>query len=286
MLDILAMTLTGIMLAILTLCALFDIKTLEVPDWLTYGGIIIGIIIHSTISVLQTSYWPVLNSSIGIGAGFLIGALMYYTGQWGGGDAKLLMAVGALLGVEFDITSTSLAFLINLVFAGAVWGIGYLLVLGIRHARKALRVFNTLRKKHNKILLLNTVLAGIILTAALLTDYTLPLALLAFMTYALAYLGVFAKSVELACMHHWITPDKLVEGDWLVHPFMHDNKIIATPSKTGLSVQEVRALKDIDRTQGLGKICIKYGIPFTPAFLISYLFTLAFGNILLLAIHL
>jgi len=281
-----ALLIIGCMLIVLVLSALFDLKTLEVPDWVTYGGIAVGMIIHIVLTITQATYWPALSSGLGIGAGYLIGALMYYTGQWGGGDAKLLMAVGALLGVEFDITSASLAFLINLIFAGAIWGIGYLLVLGARHAHKSFRVFNTLRHKHNKALLLNTILAGIILAAALLTEYTLPLAALAFLCYGLTYLGIFAKSVELACMHHWISADKLVEGDWLVHPFMHGNKIIAKPSKTGLSIKEVRALKDIHKKQGIGKICVKYGIPFTPAFLVSYLFTLAFGNLLVLAIHL
>lgn len=286
MLESISFIITAFLLIILTLAALFDLKTLEVPDWLTYGGIALGIIIHIILSITQTTYSPMLSSILGTGAGFLIGALMYYTGQWGGGDAKLLMAVGALLGVDFNITSTSLAFLINLIFAGALWGIGYLLVLGIRHARNTLRVFNTVRKKHHKALLLNTLLAGIILIPALLTEYTVPLAFLAFITYALAYLGVFAKSVELTCMHKWINPEQLVEGDWLVHPFMHGNRIIAGPSNTGLTRQEVAALKTIHREHHTGNVCVKYGIPFTPAFLIAYVFTLGLGNLLLLAIHL
>jgi len=63
--------------------------------------------------------------------------LMFYTGQWGGGDSKMLMALGSLLGFTLDFKKDFLLnLLINIVIAGglyAVAGLGILVVFSKKY---------------------------------------------------------------------------------------------------------------------------------------------------------
>src|SRR3990172_8542318 len=109
-------------LFVLAVASYVDLRILEVPDWLNYAGIAAGIGIHLIFSLQQWSWWPIASSGIGLAIAFALACLMFYTGQWGGGDAKLLMAMGALVGFEADKFSFGANFLINLVFIGGAWG--------------------------------------------------------------------------------------------------------------------------------------------------------------------
>ena len=91
----------------------------------------IGIIGNLIDSYLAWSYWPFLLSMI-VGLLFLgIGFLMYFLGQWGGGDAKLLSAIGFLLPrlpPQFNPTlffPFPMSFFFNVFFVGAIYMILY-----------------------------------------------------------------------------------------------------------------------------------------------------------------
>ena len=110
-----------------------DLEKREVPDFLNFVLIAFGIAIGATTSVITWTIWPLLSAIGGLLIGYLIGALMYYTGQWGGGDAKMLMGLGALQGVaiigpaslwqgQFPLFFTTV---ITIFIAGAIYGLGY-----------------------------------------------------------------------------------------------------------------------------------------------------------------
>ena len=82
--------LIGLLIATMT-----DIKTREVPDWLSYSLIVIGLGVRLIYSLFEWNFSYVLFGFIGFGIFFLIALFMYYTKQWGGGDSKLLMGLGA-----------------------------------------------------------------------------------------------------------------------------------------------------------------------------------------------
>ena len=88
-----------IILVALIVGSITDFKKREVPDALNYSLIAIGIAFGLISSIFTWSPWPVLSSIGGLAGGYLFGALMFYTGQWGGGDSKMMMALGALLGL-------------------------------------------------------------------------------------------------------------------------------------------------------------------------------------------
>ena len=104
-------------LAVLIVASITDFKIREVPDWLSYSFIFIAILINIIISVIKSDYWFILNSLAGALFAFLLGLILFYSGQWGGGDSKIMIGLFTLVG--FNIPNFyicySTAFLIKLL---------------------------------------------------------------------------------------------------------------------------------------------------------------------------
>jgi len=132
-----------IALAVLVLGSFTDFRTREVPDWVNYGLIFIGVGLHGILSAVSWDYHQVLYSGIGLGIGIGVAFAMYYLGQWGGGDAKMLMGLGAVIGFDFS-EMFFLSFLINAFILGAVYGLCYGAVLAIKKRREFGKTFRRL----------------------------------------------------------------------------------------------------------------------------------------------
>jgi prepilin peptidase CpaA len=97
------MTVEGLMgvalicvLAVLLMpAAIIDLRTRRIPNKLSLAGILAGIAVHTFYSGLDGS----LESLGGMGLALVIGFLLYTIGWLGAGDAKLLAAVGAVVGL-------------------------------------------------------------------------------------------------------------------------------------------------------------------------------------------
>ena len=123
----------------------FDIKTQEIPDWLTYSLIIIAIVLKLLHS-LATNEWNFFYYGLLGGLIFFaIGSLMYYTKQWGGGDTKLLAGLGIAFTsyprflLNYLNPNLNFPFLftlfINILIAGALYGIIWTFVLAIKNKK-------------------------------------------------------------------------------------------------------------------------------------------------------
>ncbi len=270
-------------LFVLAVASYVDLRILEVPDWLNYAGIASGIGIHLILSLQQWNWWPITSSLIGLGIAFALACLMFYTGQWGGGDAKLLMALGALIGFEADKFSFGTSFLINLVFLGGAWGLIWTSGLAIKNAKIFWKTFRELshQGKYKRLRILTMITAVLLIIASfMLPEFQMEILIVALISYALCYLTIFVKSVELCCMHKWVTPDKLTEGDWLIKP-VKTGKTTLQPPKLGLEKKHVALLKKLYAQKKIDKVLVKYGIPFAPAFLLAFIAALVFNNIIL-----
>jgi prepilin signal peptidase PulO-like enzyme (type II secretory pathway) len=121
--------------AICLLAALFDACTTRIPNALTYTAILLGIAVNAAGSLLLLNHadtatrWlaaPTLSQSLlGFGACALVGIAGMVIARVGGGDIKLLAALGALLGLSqigyvliVALTVAALYALINLVVVG------------------------------------------------------------------------------------------------------------------------------------------------------------------------
>ena len=277
----LALTLTT--LFILIIATFTDLKTLEVQDWLNYAGIAAGIGIHMIFSLQQWNYWPIASSLIGFAIAFGLACLMFYTGQWGGGDAKLLMALGALIGFEASKLAFGTSYLINLVFVGGAWGFIWSAGLAIKDYKKFWKTYRATmqEQKYKKLRKLTFFTAGaLIVLSFIITSYRLELVILGLISFLLCHLTIFIKSTETSSMHKWVTPDKLTEGDWLLKPVTAGKQKIM-PTKLGLETEQVKILQKLYAQKKIDKVLVKYGIPFAPAFLIAFAITLYAGNIIL-----
>ncbi len=91
-----------ILLVIILIPAMYmDSKYGRIPNYLTIGGVLIGIsyhlIIHGTTGLIF--------SLKGLSIGFFLLIILYLFGAIGGGDVKLFAAIGALTGMSFVINS-------------------------------------------------------------------------------------------------------------------------------------------------------------------------------------
>ena len=113
---------------------LLDLKCRRIPNWLTLPAILTGLVLHTWLSGRDGFFFSA--SGLAIGIGLLI--LPFAMGGMGGGDVKLLGAIGALTGPVV---------VLKVFFVSAVLGlvVSLLLILGVsRHRRRWMSRF---RKK-------------------------------------------------------------------------------------------------------------------------------------------
>jgi prepilin peptidase CpaA len=110
-----------------TIGAVTDVRGKRIPNWLTYGGLVTALAVRS--AVLG---WPGLRGGL---VGVLVGGGIFYLffllGGMGGGDVKLMAAVGAWAG-----TVQALAILIAAAIAGGILAVCYIVFY-----RQVLRTF-------------------------------------------------------------------------------------------------------------------------------------------------
>lgn len=261
----------GIIIGTLT-----DIKKREVPDWVNFSLIGAGLGISLMYSIHLSNYWILLFSFTGLGAGYVLGAAMYYTGQWGGGDAKMIMGIGALTGLPFlpswwGQTPFFVLFLLFSVFAGAAYGVAWMIVLFVKHRKK---VTAHLSKKLRTKKMLRTRIAVIIsaIIIALVGVFmpgplTFMFVLLAALLYITFYFSLAVKAVEETCFIQQRAVGDLVEGDWMIEDVKKGKKILVEATSSGITKEQLSLLKK----HNIKEVTIKEGIPFVPSFLIAFI---------------
>jgi len=85
---------------VLLIASYTDLKTREVPDWVNFGLIGIGFGVNLLFSIIFFKINFIIASVVGFAVFFALAWIMFYTGQWGGGDSKILMGLGAVIGIE------------------------------------------------------------------------------------------------------------------------------------------------------------------------------------------
>jgi Flp pilus assembly protein protease CpaA len=272
----------------LLIASITDIKTREVPDLVSHGMIFAGIGIGAIYSAASQSWMPLAYAGTGFGLGFLVGVLMFYTGQWGGGDSKIVMGLGALLGAsvwnlgQFDF----ITFLLDSLLVGSVYGVGYSVLLALRAPKRFLaRLRETASEK--KIILYRRIIivfaaAGLLAAFLVPQDYRLVVFSFTAVVYLFFYLILAVRVVEKEFMIRETSPDVLTEGDWIAREVHVGKRYIAGPKDLGVSREQIALLKKLHKQRKISTVLLKEGIPFVPSFLIAFVLMLIFGNWLLL----
>jgi prepilin peptidase CpaA len=147
---------TQIMLLASLVClvaAISDLRTGRIPNWLTLGTLVLGTAAQVALSHLAYPAISVLlflaTSVLGIVFSALVPFLLWKKHALGGGDLKLLMAVGALLGPMLGLQVQLYAFLIALVIAPAQLAYRGKLLGTLKNA--SAMVVNPFRKKSRRV---------------------------------------------------------------------------------------------------------------------------------------
>jgi prepilin peptidase CpaA len=254
----------------LLLATWHDVRTREVPDTLSWGLIVVGVLGTLIYALLTSDLWFFLEHLIGFGIGAAVGFLMYYLRQWGGGDAKLLMGVGAIYG--FSWTNLQLpAYLLLLVLCGALYGFAVMIYLAIKFRKKFFPAFKSyLRTPTVHKLRITMVAIGVLFVVLMFfVPARTKFLLLALLTgiYLFMYSWIFLRVAEKELMVKEYPVGKLTEGDWIIQDVKVKGKLIVSKKTPGVTNEQIAKI----RKSSIKKVLVKEGIPFVPGFLIAFL---------------
>ena len=263
-----------------------DLKTREVPDWLNYGLIISGVVLNLMFSIIYSTYHFIINSIIGLSIFFGLAYIMFYTGQWGGGDSKMMMGLGAMIGIDVSFTTSQFlaGFFINALFIGALYGLLWSFFLVFKNRQKFWKEFGNFLKEKNVVRAKKAILLALVVLLLIFFiargNYKIFILSFAFLILLTFYLWIFVKIIEKIAMYKLIEPSKLTEGDWIANNIYVNGQYICGPKDLGIYQKQINKLVEFRKRGKVKKILIKEGIPFVPSFFVAFIFTILFGSVL------
>lgn len=248
-----------------------DFKRREVANWLNFSLIIFALAYRLFYSMFSSDYGFIIQGVIGVIIFLILGNIFYYSRLFAGGDAKLVIALGAILPLS-DIFKQNLNIYLFFIFSfllfGGIYGLIYSFFILARNRKLFSRNFNILVLKMKPIFyasfIISVILAFLLLAFNLKTLLLIPIIFL-----VSPFLLVYAKALEEAMVFD-VKTSKLTEGDWL-----YEEIIIKSKGKTikveagweGLNQKQIEILKKYKKS-----VKVKQGIPFTPSFLLAFIF--------------
>ncbi len=267
-----------------------DLKTREIPNWLNYSLIAIAISLRTMQSITTKDLYYFVYTLIGLFIFLAISSLMYYTKQWGGGDAKLLTGLGAIFAtypqslLKFFDPNLNIPFLvsffINLIVIGSIYGLIYAIALSIKNKNDFLKELKKTPKKGQKFVIITSLI--LIITSFIFSDIRTVLILTTITYLILYYLIILIKVTEKVCLFKKIPPEKLTEGDWVTDSIYDGKKLIYSSKSPCVNKKQIKQIIELKNKKKLKEITVKEGIPFTPSFLFALIISLIYGNIILL----
>lgn len=255
----------------LFIASYFDFKSREVPDILSYTFIASGLVFNAILSIIFWDYSYILFSVLGFLVFWGLSLLLYYAGQWGGGDAKLLMGIGGWYGLQFVAFPKIGLFFINLLVFGAIYGLVYGFVLVIINIKKILKFIQDKSDIKKQRFWVRIIAIAIFSTIFLVKERQLQIIilLLDFLLFFGYYSIVFIKALEKTVLLKKIPISKLTEGDWVTDEIKVKGKTIFKPKKTGITFDDIKLFKKYK----IKKTLVREGIPFIPSFFIAFIAT-------------
>ncbi len=111
-----------ILAALVVVAAVVDLRSGKVPNWLTYPAIAAGVVGHALTARLASGGGELglAGALAGFAVGFFPLAACWLAGGIGGGDAKLMGAIGALGGWRFALSTVVYGIIVAAIMAVVV----------------------------------------------------------------------------------------------------------------------------------------------------------------------
>lgn len=260
--------------------AYWDLRYTEFPDWLPYSMIILTVATKAVASFIANDWWILLNSLL-VGALFLgLGLLLYFSRQWGDGDAWLMGAMGFLLPVQMGFgAETILPFpmsvLFNFLFISLVYLIAYSVFLGLKNRSINKKYADVLRNEKYKLIGMSAFFfafswgfASFMGSLYLSTVNIMQMFFLPFLLTFILFFSYYAKTVEKNLFKRKIRTSELKEGD-----------VILDGRWKGVTKKDIATLKKKTK-----HVWIKEGVRFAPVFVITMSISIFYGDLLFLLV--
>jgi Flp pilus assembly protein protease CpaA len=244
-----------------------DFRKREIPNWLNFSLIAFALAYRAFYSVIFWDVQPIFYGLLGFGVFFVFAEMLYYSRVFAGGDAKLLMALGAVLPFSDSLALNLLifgAFLFLLLFLGSVYGIVYSLVLVFSGKKKFIPEF-VKQAKQKKYLFFVAAAFSLISLGFVFYSGELSFAVFPVVFILFPFLFAYAKTVEENYFIASVPAKDLTLGDWLYEEIIIGKKKLK-PDWEGLTEGQLKLLQKRGK-----KVAIKQGIPFAFAFLLAFL---------------
>ena len=251
-----------------------DLRRREVDNIWNFSLIGFALAYRLSVSVWGGNYWFILNGLIGFGIFFILGNVFYYSRLFAGGDAKLVMALGAVLPLSYNwIINLKIFGLFILLFfvGGSIYSLIWAFCLMISNWKRFSKEFGKQFKIHKKMFFI-ALIFGVLWVVGSFILSQVSFILIGLIILLFPILFMFAKSIEESCMVKKLSSDKVTQGDWLYEDIFVGGKKIKS-NWEGVSKRELKLIQKWKNK----KILVKYGIPFTPSFLFSFVGILWIG---------
>ncbi|MBD3388512.1 MAG: hypothetical protein GF416_05520 [Candidatus Altiarchaeales archaeon] len=278
-------------LGFLLLASIADLKTGEIPEKLSFGLIAFTVLVASAQSLASWDAQPVTQSLLWGLIAFAISYALFYYGQWGGGDVKIMAGVGCLIGylesngyswpnntfIGYKIPPL-LTYFIDVAFASTPYVIVYTIALGLMHPAVFRRYLDNLGSRKSMLALSLTLMP---LFLALHFDF-MTLAMVYSLVPLLLIASIYLKTVEDDILTRTVEVSELRDWDIMADDVIVDGEKIASKRDIeGITPDQRQTLLELSEA---GKIPptlkIKWGVKFVPILFIALALTLYVGNLL------
>jgi Flp pilus assembly protein protease CpaA len=281
----------AVALFFLTLASIYDLKNGEIPDKATIGFILSVMVLAIAMFLYQGDVNLLINPiTIGIGY-FTIAYILYYLGQWGGGDVKILLGLGGALGLlnslgyqwNAPMLPYYIVYFIDMGVIVLPYALIYMLILS---ALKPV-VFKKFRENilKTKTIMLLIIAAAFPLIIYFITKFNFFI-LFTIILPVFVLASIFLKTSEESLLTKTILVSELREADALAEDLVYDGRKIALRREIeGVSKQQLDLIKKLALENKIhSKIKIRWGVKFAPILMLSFLLTVYCGDLLALLI--
>lgn len=258
----------------LILASYFDLKTGEIPYWISFPFIYSGLFLslyHGNINNLQ--YAMFINAVIG-GIIFLVfGLIAYKFAFLGGGDVMLFAGAGAGIanmgGIPLN-ENPYISFIFDLGIASIIWGLIYASFTAIKNKKILAEFKEKMRFPFILLIILNFVIV-LLLMLKIRSEILLILIIEIFFL-----IMTLLKIVEKHMIEE-IPTENLNEEDTIYEDLIIKGKNLKNKFLSKEEVEEIRKIKET--------VKIKRGIKYAPAILLAFIIFYLYGNVLFYLIN-